>query len=320
MSGGVSLLLILLSFLSLIGFGFSGLLVSQAHAQRQRRAQRVRDLVAPYRKTKLVTIQAFRPAEHKERSLIDFASAIFGFNLSRADQYPLRWWIVLGVSFVLARIAAGLAVEFVGNFGLIGLPLIWVGACRSFFGWAVGRRQDAMVKQFPDALAMIVRSVRVGMPVLGAMGVVAREAQAPTSTEFLRLANDLTVGMPLDEAVINMGERNDLPEYRFFATAIGLQAQTGGALSETLENLADLIRRRLALKERGHALSSEARTSSLILGGLPVAMGLGLWLLSPAYISVLFTTKTGNKILAAALFSLACGALTMRTIIKKSLS
>ena len=320
MSGGVSLLLILLAFLSLIGFGFSGLLVSQAHTQRQKRAQRMRDVVAPYRKIKLATIQAFRPAERKERSLIDLASAIFGFDLGRADQYPLRWWIVLATSFVLARVVAGLAVEFVGSFGLIVMPLIWVAACRSFFGWAVGRRQDALVKQFPDALAIIVRSVRVGMPVLGAVNVVAREAQAPTSIEFTRLANDLAVGVPLDEAVINMGERNDLSEYRFFATAIGLQAQTGGGLSETLENLADLIRRRLALKERGHALSSEARTSSLILGGLPVAMGLGLWLLSPNYISVLFTTKTGNKILAAALLSLACGALTMRTIIKKSLS
>jgi tight adherence protein B len=120
--------------------------------------------------------------------------------------------------------------------------------------------------------------------------------------------------------VAKMGDCNDLSEYRFFATTIALQAQTGGGLSETLENLADLIRRRLALKERAHALSSEARTSSLILGGLPVVLGLGLWALNPAYMSVMFNTRMGNNILAAAVLSLACGGLTMRAIIKKSLS
>jgi tight adherence protein B len=117
-----------------------------------------------------------------------------------------------------------------------------------------------------------------------------------------------------------MGVRNSLPEYRFFAIAIGLQARAGGGLSETLENLADLIRKRLALQERGHAWSSEARTSALILGGLPVVMGIGLWLLNPAYMAVLFTTQMGHTILAAAVGSLSCGAFAMKTIIKKSLS
>jgi tight adherence protein B len=167
---------------------------------------------------------------------------------------------------------------------------------------------------------MIVRSVRVGIPVLGAINAVAREAQAPTSFEFTRLASQVSVGVPLDEAAIEMGTRNDLAEYRFFATAIGLQAQTGGGLSETLENLADLIRKRLALRERGHALSSEARTSALILGALPVVLGGGLWALNPGYISVLFTTRPGQAILGIALFLLASGGLVMRSIIKRSLS
>src|SRR6185437_5971450 len=320
MRGEVSLTLVLLSFLSLIGFGFSGLLVSQAYARRQKRAQRLRDVVSPYRKTQMIAIQAFRPAERNERSLVDFASTVFGFHLSRADQYPLRWWVVLAVAFIMARVVTGLIVGFLGPFGLISMPVLWVGGCRCFFGWAVGRRQEILVRQFPDALAMIVRSVRVGMPVLGAISAVAREAQVPTSVEFTKLANDLAVGTPLDEAVSSMGDRNELSEYRFFATTIALQAQTGGGLSETLENLADLIRRRLALKERGHALSSEARTSSLILGGLPVVMGAGLWALNPAYMSVMFNTKMGNDILVAAVLSLACGGLTMRTIIKRSLS
>jgi tight adherence protein B len=248
------------------------------------------------------------------------AAAIFGFNPSKHDQYPVPWWVVLGVTLVVAWVLSGFVVNILGPLGLISLPVLWAVMCRFFFGWVAGRRQARLVQQFPDALAMIVRSVRVGVPVLGAITAIAREVQPPTSLEFTRFANELAVGVPLAEAATDMAERNDLAEYRFFATTIGLQAQTGGGLSETLENLADVIRKRLALRERGRALSSEARSSCLILGALPIVMGLGLWAMNPGYMSVLFTNNTGRAILGAAVLSLACGALTMRTIMKKSLS
>jgi len=319
-SAQLTWILLALSFLSLIGFAFSGLLVSQAYARRQKRTKRIQELVAPYRRTHVAGLQAFRAAVSENRSLTEIAASVFGFSPARLDHYPIKWWLVLGVAFVVARIAAGFVVDVLGNAGLISMPLLWVGLCRFFFGWFTARRQTMLVQQFPDALAMIVRSVRVGIPVLGAITSVGNEAQAPTSLEFTRLAHQLAVGVPLDEAAKEMGTRNGLAEYRFFATAIGLQAQTGGGLTQTLENLADLIRKRLALRERGHALSSEARTSSLILGALPVVMGAGLWLLNPSYMSVLFTTSMGKTILGIAALSLACGAMTMRQIIKKSLS
>jgi tight adherence protein B len=278
------------------------------------------ELVAPYRDSHSINLHAFKEAVPQEKSLAEMAASVFGFSLARLDHYPVRWWIVLGGTFVVARIGAGFAVDVVGSIGLLGMPVLWVGLCRLFFGWFVAKRQALLILQFPDALASIVRSVRVGIPVLGAITAVGREAQAPTSLEFTRLANELAVGVPLYEAVKDMGARNRLSEYRFFATAIGLQAQTGGALSETLENLADLIRKRTALRERGHALSSEARTSSLILGALPVVLGLGLWLVNPAYMSVLFTTSMGRTIVGCAVLSLCCAGVTMRVIIKKSLS
>lgn len=313
-------LLLALSSLSMVGLAFSGLLVSQAYARRQKQTKRIEDLILSYGRTHVVGLQAFRAAVPDHRSLVEMTASVFGFNLARLDQYPVKWWLVLGVAFVIARIAAGLVIDIVGSISLVSMPLLWVGLCRFFFGWFTTRRQTLLVRQFPDALAMVVRSVRVGVPVLGAIASVGREAPVPTSIEFTRLANQLSVGVALDEAVKEMGARSGLAEYRFFATAIGLQAQTGGGLAETLENLADLIRRRLALQERGHALSSEARTSSLILAALPVVMGSGLWLLNPSYMSVLFTTGLGNKILGVAAASLTCGALTMRYIIKKNLS
>jgi tight adherence protein B len=308
------------SLISLIGFGFSGLLVSQYQARRQKAAKRMGAVVAPFRKNRIIELQAFRPAPASDRSLMESATALFGFNPERQDQYPVRWWIVLCGTFVIARVVAGFIVDIMGPLGLASMPVLWVVMCRLFFGWAIGRRRALLTTQFPDALAMIVRSLRVGIPVVGAMSVVAREAQAPTSLEFTKIANDLAIGVPLSDAAKEMGARNDLAEYRFFAIAIGLQAQTGGGLSETLENLADLIRKRLALRERGHALSSEARTSAIVLGALPIVLGVGVWALNPDYMSVLFTTGTGRKILGAAMLSLGFGAMSMRTIIQKTLS
>jgi tight adherence protein B len=309
-----------LSFVSLVGFAIGGLLVMQAQARQQRSKQRLHNLVAPYRKDYVEMKEVFRPAERTTKSLADSVAGVFGFHTKMLDQYPVKWWIVIGVSFFLARIIAGFIVDVVGMWGLFSWPVLWVGMCRGFFGQVVGHRRKLLFKQFPDALAMIVRSARVGIPVLGAIDTVARESQPPTSLEFTKFANELAVGIPLDEAVAAMGERTGLAEYRFFAIAIGLQSRSGGGLSETLENLADVIRQRLALKERGRALSSEATTSAWVLGALPIVCGAGIWALNPAYMSVLLTTSTGRAILGSAVLSLCVGGAVMQIIIKKSLS
>jgi len=294
--------------------------VSQANARQEKSKQRLHDLVAPYRRNYVAQTEVFHAAPKSSKTLLDTVASWFGFRLNTLDQYPVKWWIVLGVTLVASRVVAGFVVDVTGPAGFVSWPVLWVFMCRTFFGQVAGRRRKLLLKQFPDALAMIVRSARVGIPVLGAISSVAREAQPPTSVEFTRFANELAVGIPMDEAVTTMGARSGLPEYRFFAIAIGLQARAGGGLSETLENLADLIRKRLALKERGQALSSEARTSAWILGGLPVVLGGGIWAINPSYMSVLLTNSVGRTILGSAVLSLAFGALLMRTIIKKSLS
>jgi tight adherence protein B len=166
---------------------------------------------------------------------------------------------------------------------------------------------------------MIVRSVRVGIPVQEAVRTVARELPYPTGPEFSRLVSQVSVGVSMDDGMIEMARRAGLPEYRFFATALSLQNQTGGALSETLENLADVIRKRAALKAKGMAMASEAKATAFVLAALPVLIGLVLWALNPAYISLLFTDDTGHKLLAAAVVSLSIGLFVIRTIIKKSL-
>jgi tight adherence protein B len=320
MTPGLTVLLVTMSLFSLIGLGLSGVMVSQAQVRREKRERRLRDLATPYQKIFSAKLEIFRPAVATNRSLVESLASLFGIQSKNLAQYPVKWWLVVGIALVLARGIALLAVDVFGHIGLLTIPILWVLMCRGFFGQVSGRRKKLLISQFPDALAMIVRSVRVGIPVIGAISSVGHEAQPPTSIEFARLSDELSVGVPLDEAATEMGVRNNLPEYRFFAIAIGLQARAGGGLSETLENLADLIRKRLALQERAHALSSEARTSAMILGGLPVVMGFGLWVLNPGYMAVLFDTDTGHTILAAAIGSLSCGAFAMHTIIKKSLS
>ena len=119
---------------------------------------------------------------------------------------------------------------------------------------------------------------------------------------------------------MSSGARSGLGEYRFFATAISLQAQTGGGLTEVLENLADVIRKRVALQSRGRALSAEARTSALVLAVLPLATGGMIAVLDPAYMAVLFDTAKGHSLLGAAALSLGIGVGAMRMIIQKTLA
>ena len=247
-------------------------------------------------------------------------AALFGFDPELSDHYVLRPWVALALTLVAALVAAKLGSGFAGRLAWLGLPAAWAMLSRAFFNWCRSRRQTTLFEQFPDALAMIVRAVRVGIPVTDSITAVGREIGKPTGPEFARLADELGIGMSLDDALRAMAERNRLQEYRFFATALSLQAQTGGGLSETLENLADVIRKRVAARRKGVALSSEAKMSMYVLAALPPFAAVGLWLMNPSYITLLFTDPLGQKILAGAVFMLFLGFAAMRTLVAKSLS
>jgi Flp pilus assembly protein TadB len=134
----------------------------------------------------------------------------------------------------------------------------------------------------------------------GECALSSREAQTPTREEFSKAADQVSIGLDLENALLEMAERNDLSEYRFFATALALQSQTGGGLTETLETLADTIRKRENARKRGHALASEARTSIYVLAALPIVVGAMLFVINPDYIGLLFTDTGGQKLLGIA--------------------
>lgn len=291
-------------------------------ARRRRLVLRLAECVAP-----------LAPAPPRERSLAERlgvsrtaaawrarAGRLLGFDAARADAYPIRVGLLLLIAVAPAVIALRLVGRVVGIPLDLATPLAWVVASRMIFSALHARHADRLYRQFPDALAMIVRAVRVGLPIVEAIRVVARENSEPTAREFAGLVAQTAIGVPLDEALREMAERNRLPEYRFFATALSLQSQTGGGLAETLENLADTIRKRVAAKLRGHALAAEARMSLYILGALPLVAGAMLSVVNPGYMAVLFTDPSGRSLLMLAAAMLLGGAFIMRTMIRKSLT
>ena len=313
--------LMVLSCLSLVGLGISGMLVSRAQQVKAKAAARMAAVSSPHTKVQRVEISAFtRPARTRDRSFSSIVSSLFGFSLEQSEHYPLRWWMILVLTLVLAKVVQSIGESVVGSLSYLAIPVVWVFASRAVFGWAENRRKQNLLRQLPDVLAMIVRSVRVGIPVMEAIRAVARETPEPTGPEFARLVDQMSIGVALDEAVLEMARRCSIPEYRFFATAISLQNQTGGTLSETLENLADVIRKRVALAAKGKALASEARTSAMVLTALPIVTGVGQWVLSPKYVAILFDDPMGHTLLGTAVLSLCLGSFSIRTIIRRSLS
>jgi tight adherence protein B len=253
-------------------------------------------------------------------SLAERAGQLIGLEPGRPDLYPVPWWtipsVMLGAGFVLAK----LVVFLVGEIGWIAWPIGWfLGSRWLLLHWLTKYRNE-LIRQLPDALSMIVRTVRAGIPVTEACQVVARESPALTAAEFSVLANEISVGRTMEDGLWKMAARTGLREYRFLAVALTLQAQTGGNLTETLEKLADVIRRRSALRQRGKALTSEGRTTAIVLTVLPFLVAGALTIVAPTYIVLLITDPLGKKILLAAITCLCSGLLTMRSMIKRSLS
>jgi tight adherence protein B len=304
--------LLLVGGLLLMGGASGGWLWLRLSARQQALQRRLEWVGEPYvrsRPAEMRPITRRRVAE--PQPLVRRLAGLFGCDLGSSDE-GLRWYLVLPITLVVSIVAAEMTYALLGDADLLLAPPCWVMLSRTLWGWRREKRLARALAQFPDALAMIVRAVRIGIPVAEAVRIVAREAREPTARSFAELADEVTIGVPLDAALRRMAERTGLAEYRFFATAITLQAQTGGALAETLDNL--------ALRARGRALSSEARASIAMLAALPVLGGLMMYMLNPGYIGVLFTDPTGRNIFGMAVVSLGAGLLIMRVMMSRVLA
>jgi tight adherence protein B len=211
---------------------------------------------------------------------------------------------VITIGIGLPRLAAaGLAVLT----GLVVLHL-YVGAKRN-------QRFKAFSNEFPNAVDVIVRGVRSGLPLGDCLRVIAVEGQEPVKGEFKAIMDDQMLGVPVQDAMLRFAERMPLAESNFLATVIAIQSKSGGNLTEALANLSTVLRERKKMKNKIKALSAEAKASAAIIGSLPLAVAGVLYLSSPQYISLLVTTGLGQLVLTACAIWMIIGILVMRSMI-----
>lgn len=240
--------------------------------------------------------------------------------LSRLRQGGLDWsrstyWGVCAVSgavtYLLVWVGTGLgplATIACTALGALLLPHVYVGFRRK-------RRLKEFVAQFPNAVDVIVRGVRSGMPLGDCIRVVAAEGQEPVRSEFKVIVDDQTIGIPIHEAVQRLVDRVPLPETNFLSIVITIQSRAGGNLTEALGNLSTVLRERKKMGAKIKAMSAEAKASGGIIGSLPPIVAFLLYLTSPEYISLLFTTTTGNVVLVCSGIWMLIGILVMRKMI-----
>jgi tight adherence protein B len=199
--------------------------------------------------------------------------------------------------------AAGLA--FAGGFGLPRWGLSFLKK----------RREKAFLKALPDAIDVIVRGIKAGLPLFESIKVVAADAPEPVRSEFMAIIDTQAIGMPLGDACARLYERMPVPEANFFGIVVAIQQKSGGNLSEALGNLSKVLRDRKKMSEKIQAMSMEAKASAGIIGSLPPIVMLLVYMTTPDYIALLWTHPTGQLMLVGCLVWMSLGVLVMKKMI-----
>lgn len=211
---------------------------------------------------------------------------------------------ISGISFKSRPAFVGGAM-FAGTFGL---P-------RMLLSMKTKGRNKKIINQFADALDIIVRGVKSGLPLTECIRIIAQESPEPLRTEFVTLADNLSMGAGTERALNQFYKRVPLQEVNFFVIVLLIQSKAGGNLSEALGNLSSVIRSRKMMREKIKAMSSEAKASAFIIGSLPFAVGFLVYLSTPDYIMELFYNETGHLFLAIGTVLMTTGIFTMRKMI-----
>jgi tight adherence protein B len=206
--------------------------------------------------------------------------------------FALPWYVSVGAGIV----------------GFLGLPRWLIKFLRT-------RRQNIFLNDFADAIDVMVRGLKSGLPVTDAMRVIAAESGPPVGPEFTEIVEGQRIGISVDQGVERMVERMPLAEVNFLAIVMAIQAKTGGNLSEALSNLSKVLRDRKKMKAKIRAVSQEAKSSAAIIGSLPFIIMGALTVLNPEYLNPLLYTKVGNMMLVTCAVWMTTGVLVMRKMI-----
>ena len=316
-------LLTVLTASALLGAGLWAALRVERH--RERREQRLKTITTTAPSDELTGASLRRPLPRADR-------------LRAFLSLPAGLWARLEAAFAAAGnrvglpelVAAGIAAAAVTGFAarFMGLnPALAIlfsvaaaaAAARSLLRFAQIRYQRRFLDVFPDAIDLIIRAVKAGLPALDAIELAAREVAAPVSTEFQKVLDDTRIGVPMADALSHAADRIRMPDFRFFVASITLQRRTGGGLAETLVNLSTLIRQRRALRLKARALTAESKASAAVIAITPLVAGAGLYLVKPDMVSLLFVDHRGRFMLGVAIVSLLLGIATMSAIIRRTL-
>jgi tight adherence protein B len=245
----------------------------------------------------------------RDRVTLETKIARAGLSWTRGRFHLVSGGVGLALGFLLLLLTASPILALAGVFaGSLGLPQ-WVLA------FLKKRRVGKFLNELPNAMDVIVRGIRSGLPLGDCVRMIANEAQEPLRSEFRAIVESQSLGIPMGESVAKLYERVPVPEANFFGIVISIQQKSGGSLSEALGNLSRVLRDRKRMKGKIKAMSMEAKASAAIIAALPFAVAVLTYLSSPAYIELLWTTQTGKVALAAAAVWMSIGVFVMKKMI-----
>lgn len=238
---------------------------------------------------------------------------------TRLTQAGVRWSTrkFMVVSGLMAVVGFAMALLFGG--GLLAAGGLAFAAGFGLPRWALSflkkRREKSFLRALPDAVDVIVRGIKAGLPLFESIKVVAADAPEPLKSEFIAIIETQAIGMPLGEACARLFERMPVPEANFFGIVVAIQQKSGGNLSEALGNLSKVLRDRKKMAEKIQAMSMEAKASAGIIGSLPPIVMLLVYLTTPDYISLLWTHPTGQLMLCGCVIWMSIGIMVMKKMI-----
>ncbi|HTT46576.1 MAG TPA: type II secretion system F family protein [Pseudolabrys sp.] len=239
--------------------------------------------------------------------------------LVRISQAGLSW---SKRQFIMISAALGIGFAVIGLLASGGLIVPGLMALAGAFGlprWMLSymkkRREGKFLAAFPDAVDVIVRGVKAGLPLLDCLKMITIEASEPVKSEFRTIVETQAIGMPLGEACARLYEHMPVPEANFFGIVVSIQQRAGGNLAEALGNLSRVLRDRKKMKAKIQAMSQEAKASAAIIGALPIAVMILVYVTSPQYISLLWTEPLGRVMLAASVVWMSLGVMVMKKMI-----
>ena len=217
---------------------------------------------------------------------------------------------------VLASVGRAFLFDFPPLLALLFGVATGIGVPHVLVSFLIRRRTKKFIDQFPEAIDLIVRGLKSGLPVTESIRVVGEEFDGAVGEEFALVSDRVKLGQPMEDALNEVAARLEVADFRFFVIALSVQRETGGNLSEALENLSDILRRRRQMVLKVKALSSEAKASAIIIGSLPFIMFAILRMVSGNYVQTLFTDPRGQVLLGIGLAFMATGVAVMMKMVK----